>query len=317
MISKADQRQIERLTRAETSAEARRLERQVVAGVMVAPRRGMFVNADEWRRTSPQEKSRRVLATLSDVHANWTFCLFSAAVIYGLEVGSDDLDLIHRQWSKQARQKKGNVIIIHHSKKVESCLIDGIRVTPPLQTVVDCLCSLGFGRALAIADSAMRVLGLTKDAMREELALRGECTGWKIARDAITYANPLSMNGGESVARAVMIEQGFMIPQLQAPRRDPLNPDSQFFVDFLWNLEGRGLVVGELDGKDKYVLPEMTGGRDVLDVMRDERLRESRISAEGVRVMRFSYRDVMDVNRFTRMLELYGIPRGVARLIGK
>ena len=305
------------LLRAKTPAELRRYERQVVAGSMVAPMHGMFVDASEWASLSPKEQVSRIVTTLSEIHEGWVFCLFSAAALYGLEIAREQVWPIHRCSHGKTRLSRNRQLTTHHAQDVVSTTVAGVAVTSPLQTVVDCLCALDFGRALAIADSAMRVLGLSQEDMRVELALRGECAGWKIARDAIAYADPLSMNGGESVARAVMIEQGFMIPQLQVQRCDPLNADEVFYVDYLWNLGERGLVAGELDGRDKYMDPAMTNGRDAVDVMRDERLRESRISAECVRVLRFSYRDVMDRERFTKMLDLYGIPRGAARPIGE
>ncbi|MBR1828943.1 MAG: hypothetical protein IJ781_05465, partial [Atopobiaceae bacterium] len=145
-----------------------------------------------------------------------------------------------------------------------------------------------------------------------ELALRPEGMQRRIAENSVRYADPLAANGGESVARAVMIEQGFMIPELQAEVTDPLDPSQTYYVDYRWQLEG-GDVIGELDGRDKYVLPEMMGGRDTLGVVIDERHRESRLTVPGTKVLRFSFRDVMDVERFVSLLELYGIPRGPAR----
>lgn len=305
------------LLRATTRSELRRYERQVVAKRMVAPMRGMFVDAAEWAVLSPKDQVSRVVTILAELHEDWVFCLFSAAAVYGLEIAKEHVWPIHRCSLAKTRLSKNGLTMTHHMKDVTVTSVGGVAVTPPLQTVIDCLCVLDFGRALAIADSAMRVLGLSREDMSAELLSRGPCAGCKIARDAIAYANPLSMNGGESVARAAMIEQGFMIPQLQVPLTDPLNEGAVFYVDFFWDFGDQGSVAGELDGRDKYVLSSMTGGRDVADVMRDERLRESRISARGVRVVRFSYRDVMDRERFTRMLELYGIPRGAARPIGE
>lgn len=309
--------QIPRLKVASSANELRQFERHAAAGKLFSPYRGMFVDVEEWSRTPTSKRAQRVIATLADKHPQWVFCLFSAATVYGLEVGRDDLAVIHLQCQGRTRQNKNGTIVRHHHANPTFVEVNGIRITPPLQTVVDCLCALAFDRALAIADSAMRVLGVTKRELQDELDSRGNCAGWQVARDAIAYANPLSANGGESVARAVMIEQGFMIPKLQAKMHDPLNPTNVYYVDFLWELGDAGDVIGELDGRDKYVLPEMTGGRDALEVMRDERHRESRITALRARVLRFTFKDVMDVGRFTKMLELYGVPRGMARPIGK
>ncbi|MBR1828991.1 MAG: hypothetical protein IJ781_05710 [Atopobiaceae bacterium] len=316
MIRLEDAR-IPRLTVASSQAEERRLERLVKKGELVAPMRGMFVNADEWSRLSPLEQARRTIATLSDKHPKWVFNLFSAAAIYSLEVGRDDLATVHRLGPRRSRHLGQGPIVVHRGRTSNPVAVDGILVTPVLQTVVDCLCALEFGRALAIADSAQRVLGVTKPELEAELKTRENCVGWKVARDAIAFSDPLSANGGESMARAVMIEQGFMIPRLQVERRDPFNPNKTFYVDYYWNLGEAGEVIGELDGRDKYVLPDLTGGRDAVDVLRAERLRESRASGGRARVMRFSFADVMDERRLVQLMELYGIPRGPARPIGK
>lgn len=44
-------------------------------------------------------------------------------------------------------------------------------------------------------------------------------------------------------------------------------------VDFSWYLPGGRIVVGELDGQQKYVDPSMTGGRSIAAIVEDERER--------------------------------------------
>ena len=99
------------------------------------------------------------------------------------------------------------------------------------------------------------------------------------------------------------------MPELQAKVADPLEAGRHWRVDYLWKLPDGRRVAGELDGREKYVSPEMTGGRAALDVLADERLRESRISASGIQVMRFSWRDLADARRFASIMDAYGIPR--------
>ena len=69
-----------------------------------------------------------------------------------------------------------------------------------------------------------------------------------------------------------------------------------------------GWISGELDGGEKYVNPAMTHGRDVLQVMRDERLRESGMTLAVDRVMRFTFSDVANEARLVALLERFGIP---------
>lgn len=218
-----------KLLRASSPAERRRFERRVSSGELVAPMRGMFMAADEWNALSAVEQSRQVVLALASTHRDWVFCLFSAAAVYGLEVAHENTDKVHRQVAKRSRVSRDGRIISHKSSRTESHLINDVHVTPPVQTVVDCLCALQFPRALAIADSAMRVLGLSKKEMQAELDGRNQPDGYEIARDAIAYADPLAANGGESVARAVMIQQGFLIPQLQVRMSDPFDSEKRVF----------------------------------------------------------------------------------------
>ena len=111
------------------------------------------------------------------------------------------------------------------------------------------------------------------------------------------------------MARAVMIENGFMPPELQVPIENPDRPGWPWRTDFYWLLPDGTTVAGELDGGEKYVNPNMTHGRDALQVLRDERIRESQLTLAVDRVMRFTFADVIDERRLVALLERFGIPR--------
>lgn len=293
-------------------ADRRRLARRARSGSYTRVARGYYAPTDTWSCLDEVDRARNLALAVAKEHPTWVFSLFTAAALYGLEIGRDKAFPLHAQTTRGS-SARNDATLTHHQPNCDSpTQLGEVLVTPPAQTVVDCLLMLDFPRALAIADSALRVLGLAKKELLSELALRPEGRHRFIAENAVKHANPLAANGGESVARALMIEQGFMIPELQAEMVDPLDPSRKYYVDFRWRLS-TGDVVGELDGKDKYVLPEMVGERDTLEVVLDERHRESRLTVPGVKVLRFSFRDVMDVGRFVSLLELYGIPRGPAR----
>lgn len=65
-------------------------------------------------------------------------------------------------------------------------------------------------------------------------------------------ANGKSENSGESLARATMIELGFKNPELQREFFNKNNPEWPYRVDFAWE-DNKKLIVGELDGTDKYL----------------------------------------------------------------
>lgn len=297
-----------------TSAERSACSRRVKSGEYLRVFRGLYAQADTWNGSGEVEHVRLIARSLADMHPQWVFCHFTAAAIYGLEIGRDLALPLHVQMPRGGRKHADSDILRHQPTCSKPTTWEGVRVTPPAQTVIDCLLELPFARGLAIADSALRVLGLTKELLTDELNRRGDVPRRALVANVVSYADSRAANGGESVARAVMIEQGFMLPDLQFEVHDPLNPKATYYVDYRWHL-ATGDVFGELDGKDKYVDPEMTGGRGVLEVMVGERHREARLTTSGARVLRFTFRDAVDAGRLCQLLELYGIPRGPARVM--
>lgn len=186
----------------------------------------------------------------------------------------------------------------------------GIRVTSLEQTVLDAARNLPSTEALAIADSAQRYYGLKKDAMLRYIRDHGKgLKGKAKAEWAVEHMNGLSENGGESIARATMLDCGFAEPHLQVEMPDMIEGHGTMRVDYYWMLPDGTIVVGELDGYQKLEKKEMLNGRSVERALRDERIREAHISAHGVKIMRFTYPDVFDREKFTRLLKSYGIPR--------
>ena len=76
-------------------------------------------------------------------------------------------------------------------------------------------------------------------------------------------------------ALAVIFELGFPWPEQQV-EFTCIGPDGARKVrrvDFSWYLPDGRIVVGELDGQQKYVDPSMTGGRSIAAIVEDERER--------------------------------------------
>ena len=69
-------------------------------------------------------------------------------------------------------------------------------------------------------------------------------------------------------------------------------------------------MLGELDGREKYENQAMTKGRDAVQVLADERLRESRVSASGAKIMRFSFAEAVKPARMKHLLKAFGVPLG-------
>ena len=145
------------------------------------------------------------------------------------------------------------------------------------------------------------------------------------------FANALSENGGESFARGTMIDLGFMVPELQ---HEFVVSDTgyKYRCDFLWQLPGGGLIVGELDGYGKYFVDSTNAAHANIDfnssadnqMLRDsynqaainrnidrQAERESRLMKEcGVsKIVRFNFADVVGIKNLERKLVEAGVPR--------
>lgn len=213
---------------------------------------------------------------------------------------------------------------------VQGCSTEAIPVTSLETTVAECLRDAPFRRGLAIADSALRSaqlsdgLGAQLCAGRSaqlcadsiEALLEGPYRrhpGVRKAKKTLSHADGRAESGGESMIRAAMIEQGFMVPELQIEFTDPVDPSRHFRVDFLWTLPDGRRVIGEFDGKAKYEAEEMTVGRSRSEVEDAERQRESRLTLLGMPVVRFNARDLRTPALFARKLRVAGIPQDESR----
>ena len=292
-----------------SASDSHRLREAYRRGDIACPFKGMYALPEVWESYSPYTREWQKLRTLARKHPNWVFCDVSAAVLYGLDVSYSLLDQVHVARDKNSHTRS-RADITFDAIHGDTCTQLGItKVTTLERTVFDCARHYAFPHALGIADSALRYSG------RDTHHFLSYCDDmhknhrdiWR-AKETIELANGKAENGGESYARAIMIQQGFMMPKLQVEIQDTIDQSLTYRVDFFWDLSNYA-VAGELDGREKYVNPQMTRGQDALSVLTDERLRESRITA-SVRVARFSFADVLNTSKFCRILEGFGIPRG-------
>lgn len=295
---------------ARSESEAHRLRAAVRRGLLVSPASQVYARPERWDDLGAAEKSLYVIRALSALHPDWTFCHVSAALVYGLSVSNRLLGSAHVAARRGCAHARPGVV--RHAISNDGFeLVSGIRVTSLARTVLDCAREAGFRDALALVDSALRVSGLSKEELARRVRQVGRhVRGCERVCDIIALGDARAESGGESIARAVMYELGFMQPDLQVRVADEVDGGEPYRVDFAWELPGGTVVYGELDGREKYRNPNMTGGRDVVDVLADERLRESRVGVGGARVMRFSFGDVVNEKRFAHLLRTYGIPEG-------
>lgn len=133
-------------------------------------------------------------------------------------------------------------------------------------------------------------------ALRRRLASAGELGAVAVsmsglhgvarARLCAVLASPLSESPGESWSAVVMHQHGIPTPERQHTLVDAAGVVGR--VDFWWPDQG---VVGEFDGRVKYARSNPSG-RPPEDVLWDEKLREDRVRALGLRMVRWITADL-------------------------
>lgn len=285
------------------------LRRRERKGEVVSPVRGLWARSDLWSSLDPAERMLHELRGLHGIRPNWVFAGPSAAVALGLDVGWGSLSQIVVAGERSGLELLGGAVRTIRAPSEGVVMASGVPVTRAAQTAFDCARTLGLREGLAVADSALAANELGQREFEE--FVQGKGGRWAGAGDAqlvARLADGRSGSGGESVARAAIYELGFRMPELQEEVVDPVSGAS-FYVDFCWRLDDGRTVFGELDGGEKYFDAGMTGGRGPQWAMRRERIRESRLTAAGGAVMRFSPADVEDSAGFARLLDGFGIPR--------
>lgn len=189
-------------------------------------------------------------------------------------------------------------------------MVGGLRVTSPERTLFDCLRRADFPRGLGMIDSALRSGVVSRDGFTSYVeSVRDGSRGKDLVRGTLAWADPRSENGGESIARARMLLLGYACPELQVEVPNLVEGGAPFRADYCWVRADGVVILGELDGTDKYVEEEMTRGRSIDEVLSDEKDRESRISLYDVVVMRFRFGLTADPDAFAAHLDRYGVPR--------
>lgn len=291
------------------NAELMWLRRHVGTDDIAEPEPYLFCFQHDWDLLTPSERALRTIKGLAEFHPDWAFWGYDAALLWSLEVPNDLLGPRFLVKTGCTAALSGGCRLLRPQMAGALERVDGVWVTPFWRTVEDCLLRAPFSYGLAIADSALRAKGSSRDELRERL--RADCDGrrgYRRAQVIAAHADGLSENGGESRFRAFFIAYGFPVPELQVEFHDPLDPSNVFRVDYFWRLEDGTCVIGELDGKGKYTL-QAGEGRKSVDPFVAERQRESHLTMLGHKVLRFTFDELKDPGKLVKKIRLAGIPQ--------
>ncbi len=281
-----------------------------IGSTIISPMPGLFARKTRWKELNRAQRHVEIVRALAMQHPDWTFCSFSAARLLGLEVSWRHLNVAHVCSATKPSARPGARIQRHQIEPASAVDQNGPSITPPIQTVTDCLLQTGFADGMPIADSALSKLGLTREQLMEAVEKRAGARNGRAVRTALTtlqYADTRAESGGESVARAVMIETGFAPDRLQYELTDPFDSTESMRTDFALERQARELTLGELDGLVKYTDQTMLAGRTTAETLVAERQREAHLSLYGHPLIRFTMNEVRSAGMLAKKLQTAGI----------
>lgn len=298
------------------SCEADRCElrRMRAHGEVTSPLRGAYARRAWIEGLDASRLARSSLRTIGLLHPEWVFSSYSAALLHGLEVPHALLGRAHVCTRHLGCTHSTADVIRHRLREFDIIEIDGLLATNLAQTVLDCLIDAPLRYGLAIADSALRRQGMdavdaTSPFVLDVHALGRGRHGIGTALNTLFHADGRAENGGESVARGIMVERGIMIPDLQVEYPHPFDPRrAPFRVDYTWRLLDGSIKLGELDGVGKYCDEAMLADRTTAQALAAERRRESQLTLLGYPIIRFGPEHLKDPWKLEKLLVQAGIP---------
>lgn len=289
-----------------TTVDDRWLRKEAERGRLVRVRRGVYVDAAGWAALSPDERSRLVVAAALDRAGTPLVASHrSAAALLGIPSVGPAVEIVDVLIGRATGSRTEHGFRKHATDDpfAEVWQRDGLLLTPPARTVVDLALTEPFPAAVVAADWALRN-GVRGDELFEALDA-SECRrGRNRAHEVLTFADARSGSVGESLSRALIRQLGFAPPDLQVEFCDR-SGGLIGVVDFYW---ADCDVIGEFDGRVKYVDRDLLRGRRPEDVLLAEKRREDRLRREGHGVTRWVWSDLHPPERLGRLLSQAGVP---------
>ena len=269
------------------------LAAKAARGELVRVVRGVYVRPEAWTSLPDVERYRlRIHAVAATSRSALTFSRESAAALWGLPWFGPWPTRVHALDATAPRGRSTTLVTRHAlGRSADSVEVEGLHVTSLARTVLDIAGLPDLTRAVVVADAALAGRGSLIAAHRvvhAELAsmARGlsHSEGSARARDAIRLADGRSGSPGESISRVSMERAGLPRPVLQQRFEAP--GGGSWFTDFWWP---EANLIGEFDGRGKYLNEELRDGRTPGEVVYDEKVREDGLRGRGHRVTRWGY----------------------------
>ena len=295
-----------------TDTDARQFRRSVDRGQGTRLRRGVFTTTDRWAGLTSQDRYLdHIRAVVATRRHDPVVSHQSAAALWGIPVAGPRPETVHVLAVPASRVRSKNGVFVHRTAFdwAEVVELDGVLVTSPARTLLDLARTASFEDAVVALDHSINPRRATPevlvhpDELSDMLARCGSLRGRTMAQRAIDFARPNADNPGESLSRVAIFELGFPDPELQC--RHPNPRGGWYFTDFEWP---RFRLIGEFDGRGKYLKDEYLRGRAPGDVVYAEKVREDHLRAEGFQVVRWGPGELSNRSALSRLLSAAGLP---------
>ena len=281
--------------RALGSLTRHQLDGTLSAGRLARVRPGLYEVPAHRQSVPPHQWHAAVAAAVAASEPGAVLSHVSAAIAWGLPNPRRTTPRIQLTVTGRARTSRAESIVLLHRAALPQrhrATVDGLCVTSPARTVLDCFRTLPRGDALAVADAAFRRGLLDTVHLEDALDLMHRWPHLERAHRGIPLIDPRRENWLESYSAAELAAHG--VPAA-TPQVSIHALDGTFVarVDALWEEHG---VIGEADGAGKYLgdfdtfgdrSPEAVARRVIAAGVRESRLRDL-----GFGVVRWDPREV-------------------------
>ncbi len=186
----------------------------------------------------------------------------------------------------------------------------GVVVTSLARTLAELAATSSFAAGVVAVDWGVRSRARSGEprVSLDEIAAAADALGMRRGRAqlerVLQFADGRSESPGESWSRVLIRRLGFAAPDLQVSVRGI--DGERFRADFGWR---DGLVLGEFDGREKYMSAAMRGERSASESVVHEKRREDSVRATGRGVCRWDWSDLVHAHRLATILRVAGVPR--------
>jgi len=288
------------------------LRSAVARGEYVRLRPGVYAAAARVNGSGAAARHRlALLAARAALGEQLVFADLSAAVLWRIPLVGVHLARVHVASAPAAGGRSRGGLVRHPARDLQQTQLDGLNVTTVAETVVDIARRYPFATGLVAADHALRrELTTIAELTRRQEAAVGR-SGFRRSERVLLYADARAASPLESVSRAHMIDLRLAPDDLQ--RTIPARGGRHYEVDFWWEAEN---VVGESDGKSKYIDEEFANGRSPGEIVWEEKRREDAIRSRGHRVVRWGWAEAIRPPVLRAVLLEAGVREGRAGSVG-